>query len=407
MTVGIGSLVVVPAGQVSVCFAQEYGCQAQGLWAAPGRINLIGEHTDYNDGHVLPLALRRGVVAAAAPRHDRLLRIRSCQAPMLPFEANLDDLAAGSVSGWAAYPAGVAWSLQAGGHALVGTDVLVAGDIPIGAGLSSSAALECATASALAGVAGLVIEPGALAMIATRAENDFVGVPCGVMDQLAALRCIAGHALWLDTRTLDVEQVPFDPGRAGLVLLAIDTGSRHALVNSEYADRRRACEEAARILGVEALRDVDPTGLTRALDQLPDPVLKRRARHVVTENARVLETVDRLRGGDLAGIGPLLSASHMSLRDDYEVSSPELDTAVECALGAGALGARMTGGGFGGCAIALIPDGLVHRVLRSVRAAYVTRRFAPPAAFAVHPARGASRRALRARRPSAARQAAT
>ncbi|CAL9464041.1 Galactokinase [Nocardiopsis dassonvillei] len=366
-------------------FRAVFGYDPAGVWRAPGRINVIGEHTDYNDGFVLPVAIPQAVTVAAAPRSDGRLRFRSAQAAE-GFEA--DALPGpGTVSGWAAYPAGALWALADAGLAAGGLDLYADGTVPAGAGLSSSAALVCATLLAASGDAPPA--PEETARLARRAENDFVGMPCGIMDQSASMLSREGHALFLDTRTLVAEHVPFDPAARGLVLLVVDTRAPHRLVDGAYADRRRTCEAAARLLGVSALRDV--TDLPAALAALPDDRTRRRVRHVVTENARVLEAVALLRAGAVAGLGPLLTASHASLRDDYEVSVPEVDTAVDAALAAGALGARITGGGFGGCVIALVDAGRADAVADSVRRAYEERGFAEPAFFAALPSPGARR----------------
>ncbi|HMA45958.1 MAG TPA: galactokinase, partial [Frankiaceae bacterium] len=259
----------------------------------------------------------------------------------------------------------------------------------LGAGLSSSAALECAAAAALDDLFGLGLSRPALALVAHAAEHDFVGVPVGVMDQMASMLCTAGHALFLDARSYEVEQVPLDLAGAGLALLVIDTRAPHRLVDGAYEDRRRTCEDAARRLGVPALRDV--ADLPGALAALPDPLARRRVRHVVTENARVLDVVERLRAGAPTAVGAVLTASHESLRDDYEVSSPELDLAIDAALAAGALGARMTGGGFGGCAIALVRAPAAEAVRRAVVRAFAAAGYAAPVGFPVTPAPGAHR----------------
>ncbi|WP_020576940.1 galactokinase [Actinopolymorpha alba] len=371
-------------------FESAFGTAPDGVWAAPGRVNLIGEHTDYNDGFVLPLALPQGVVAAASTRSDGLLRMASLQAEGR-IEVPVDTLTPGSVTGWAAYVAGTVWSLRAAGHEVGGMDILVDGDVPLGAGLSSSAALECSTALAATELHDLAIEPSTLARLAQKAENDFVGMPCGIMDQSASLLCVRDHALFLDTRTLQTEQVPLDLGADGLALLVIDTRAPHRLVDGEYAARRRTCEEAAAALGVPALRDIEPDHLKGALDRLPDEVARRRVRHVVTEDARVLQTVTLLRAGSTREIGPLLTASHESLRDDYEVTVPELDTAVDAALSAGALGARMTGGGFGGCVIALVEADAIEVVAGRVADTFAASGFAAPAPFVAQASAGARR----------------
>ncbi|MDE3722499.1 galactokinase [Nocardiopsis sp. N85] len=366
-------------------FREAFGYAPAGVWRAPGRINVVGEHTDYNDGFVLPVALPHAVTAAAAPRDDGRLRFRSGQTDRL-FDA--DALPApGTVTGWAAYPAGALWALADSGRTVGGLDLYVDGTIPAGAGLSSSAALVCATLLAACGDTPPAREEAA--GLAQRAENDFVGMPCGIMDQSASMLAREGHALFLDVRTLIAEHVPFDPAAHGLTLMVVDTRAPHRLVDGAYAERRRTCEEAARLLGTTALRDV--TDLPGALAALPDERTRRRVRHVVTENARVLEAVVLLRAGEVSALGPLLTASHVSLRDDYEVSVPEVDAAVDTALAAGALGARITGGGFGGCAIALVEADRADGCADAVRAVYADRGFAEPAFFATVPSAGARR----------------
>ncbi|MFI5067732.1 MAG: galactokinase, partial [Streptosporangiales bacterium] len=311
-------------------------------------------HTDYNDGFVLPFALDKGVLAAADRGPDGTLELTSRQAGRAVTTVTLADLEPGSVTGWAAYAAGVAWALGRAGYPVPGARLAIDSDLPQGAGLSSSAALECAVALALTQLAGLDVPRTELATIARRAENDFVGVPTGIMDQSAALLCQAGHALLLDCRSGESDSVPLNPGGSRLALMIIDTRARHELTDSGYASRHVECAEAARALGVSTLRDIEDPG---ALTALKDPVLRRRARHVVTENERVLAAAARLRRGDVAGCGELLNASHASLRDDFEISWPEADVAVDAAVAAGALGARMMGGGFGGSVIALVPAG--------------------------------------------------
>jgi galactokinase len=376
------------AFEVSAAFADAFGHGPAGVWAAPGRINLIGEHTDYNGGFALPFALPQVVLCAAAPRSDGRLLTRSLQAPPVPEIPA--DLRPSTVDGWAAYPAGVVWALRALGLDVGGIELLLDGDVPLGAGLASSAALSCSVALACNDLYSLALDATRLALAAQRAENDFVGAPVGVMDQLAAMHGRPGHALFLDTRSLAVEPVPVDPRAAGLELLVVDTRAAHALVGGEYAARRRDCEAASRLLG-RSLRDVSPIDLACLADA--DERLFRRARHVVTENARVLDVVSALGlGADPRRIGPLLTASHASLRDDFEVSCAELDCAVDAALAAGAYGARMTGGGFGGCAIALVEAHAVDEVTTAVRRAFAARRFTrPPGTFLATPAAGARR----------------
>jgi galactokinase len=377
------------AGPVAAAFAERTGRDPEGVWAAPGRVNLIGEHTDYNDGFVLPAAIDRLVLVAAGRRAGGRLRLWSLQTGP-PADLELAGIGPGKVGGWAAYPAGVAWALGQAGVELAGADLVVDGDVPAGSGLSSSAALECATATALADLGGAGLDRVALAGLARRAENEVVGVPSGVMDQMVSMLGRAGHALFLDTRSLGTEQVPLPLEAAGLCLLVIDTRAGHRLVDGAYADRRAACEAAAAVLGVPALRDATPAQVEQHATALGDPG-RRRARHVVTENARVLAAVELLRAGDLDRLGPLLAASHASLRDDYEVSSPELDTAVEAAVAAGAVGARMTGAGFGGSAIALVETALAGRVADRARDAFAAAGFGPPRVTAVVPSDGARR----------------
>jgi galactokinase len=276
--------------------------------------------------------------------------------------------------------------LRDAGHDVPGADLTLTSDVPIGAGLSSSAAIECAVLTAFAELAGLDIPPAERAALAQRAENVYVGVPCGIMDQAASTLCRAGHALFLDCRTLQTEHIPFDIAAQGLSLLVIDTRAPHALVDGEYAARRSSCEQAAAQIGVPALRDATLEDLLKL-----DSSLVPRARHVITENKRVLETVGLLRAGSVREIGPLMTDSHLSLRDDFEVTVPELDTAVEAALAAGAYGARMTGGGFGGCVLALVDETATARVETTVRKAFADKGLAPPAAFPASPGPGARR----------------
>jgi galactokinase len=379
-------------GPLLDAFRARVGREPDGAWFAPGRVNLIGEHTDYSGGFVLPLAIEHGVLAAVARRDDGRLRCWSLQEAE-PADLRLDELGPGKVQGWAAYPAGVAWALaQADGVELGGMDLVVDGEVPAGAGLSSSAALECATALALAELSGALdrLGPVELAAAARRAEVEAVGMPCGVMDQMISMLGQPGRALFLDTRTLEVEQLPLPLDEAGLRLLVIDTRAPHRLVEGAYAERRAAIEAAARVLGVPELRDATPAMVEDAADELGDPGL-RRARHVVRENARVLEAAALLREAALDRVGPLLAASHASLRDDLEVSCPELDTAAAAAADSGALGARMTGAGFGGSALALVPAELEERVGAAVLAAFEVAGFRPPEVIGVRPAGGARR----------------
>jgi galactokinase len=381
-----GRQVAAASGRVWSSFVGVYGEAPAVAWSAPGRVNVIGEHTDYNDGFVLPFALpARTAVAGrmAAGTPEWTVWSESTGESVAFGEA---DLTPGRVTGWAAYVAGVVWSLRAAGVDAPPVRLAIASDVPVGAGLSSSAAVECAVLAVLVDLAGGTVPRLEWPALARRAENGYVGVPCGIMDQTAATFGRAGHALFLDCRSLEMEHVPFDVAADGLAVVVIDTRAPHRLVSGEYADRRRTCEQAARDLGLPALRDV--VDVSAALHALPDEVARRRVRHVVTENERVQGTVTLLRAGRTSEIGPLLSASHASLRDDFEVTVPELDTAAEAAESAGAVGARMTGGGFGGCVIALVATGLVDNVVDHVAKAFAARGFRPPHAFVVTPSDG-------------------
>jgi galactokinase len=375
------------ASAVVEAFRTRTGGQPAGVWAAPGRVNLIGEHTDYNDGYVMPFALAQRVIIAAAPRDDDTWSVTSLnnESTEIFSPADLEP----GMAGWQAYIAGVVWVLKEAGHRIAGADLVLTSDVPEGAGLSSSAALECAVLTALADLNDLDIVGIARAKLARRSENVFVGAPTGLMDQAASTLCTVGHALFFDCRTDVAEQVLFDMTSAGLEILVLDTKTPHALVDSEYAARRASCEDAARLLGVAALRDV--TDLEAALDKLPDPVSKRRVRHVVTENARVLEAVKVLRAGRIAELAPLLDASHESMRDDFEITVPQVDLAVETARASGALGARMTGGGFGGCIIALVKAGAADRIGGDIADSFAAAGYGPPVHFTAVPSAGAQR----------------
>ncbi|MFD6696679.1 galactokinase [Micromonospora aurantiaca (nom. illeg.)] len=379
------------ADRATAGFRQRYGTEPAGRWAAPGRVNLIGEHTDYNDGFVLPFALPLRTVVAAAPALDGRWTVWSelDDEPVEFGAAEADE--PGRVDGWAAYVAGVVWALRADGHDVPGARLAVASDVPVGSGLSSSAAIESAVLAALVDLGGLDLPAGRWPRLAQRAENDYVGAPTGIMDQSAVIRGRAGHALFLDCRTEEVEQIPFDLDGAGLAVLVIDSRAPHRHADGEYAARRKSCEQAAATLGVTALRDVDVTDLDAALARLDDDETRRRVRHVVTENQRVLDTVALLRAGRVRDTGPLLTASHASMRDDFEITVPEIDTAVEAALAAGAYGARMTGGGFGGCVLALVDADAADAVAAAVTEAYAERGFTAPGTLTVLPADGVTR----------------
>ncbi|WP_329176243.1 galactokinase [Streptomyces decoyicus] len=373
-------------------FAAVYGAAPTGTWAAPGRVNLIGEHTDYNDGFVMPLALPHTTLAAASARTDGVLRLHSGGADGGIVELRIDELRPAPQGGWAAYPAGVVWAMREAGLPVGGADLHYDSTVPTGAGLSSSAALEIVTALALNDLYALGQEPQRLAQLAQRAENAFVGVPCGIMDQTAAACCTEGHALFLDTRDLTRRQIPFDLAGEGLRLLVVDTRVKHELGDGAYAERRAGCERGARALGVRALRDVPYAQLPEALDKLADePVVQALVRHIVTENHRVEEVIARLGAGRTRAIGPLLTAGHASLRDDFKISCRELDLAVDTAHAAGALGARMTGGGFGGSAIVLVEEDGATAVGAAVTEAFAAAGHAAPRIFEAVPSAGAHR----------------
>lgn len=386
-----------PAAAARALFTALDAADPVGLWSAPGRVNLIGEHTDYNDGFVFPFAIGGRTVVALGTRDDRRIRVVSTF-DEVPVDVALDDLDAlfpdrrDEIVEWARYPLGVAWALLSGRDAAdaVGVDLAIASDVPVGAGLSSSAAIEGATASALNDVWGLGLDRVALAQAGRRAENEAVGAPTGIMDQMASMLGRADAGIFLDCRSLDAEIVELGFDTAGLDVLVVDTRVSHAHATGGYGERRAACERGAAIMGVGALRDVAVGDLPRA-QELMDDVTFRRVRHVVTENQRVQDAVRTLREDGPRAIGGLLDASHASMRDDFEISTPELDLAVAVARDAGAIGARMTGGGFGGSAIALIDRGLVPAATGAIAAAFADAGFGAPHIFTVHPSQGARR----------------
>jgi galactokinase len=376
----------VLTSQAADAFRALTGGDPTGVWTAPGRINLIGEHTDYNDGFVLPFAIPQAAYLAASPRTDGRWRLRSVDLDDT-VELGPEELTPGA-PGWHSYLAGVVWALREAGFAVGGADLVLTSDVPLGAGLSSSAAIECAALAALADLNDLRIEPMDRAKLARVAENAYVGAPTGLLDQAASTLCVADHALFLDCRTLQTQQVPLAVTAAGLEILVIDTRTRHSHVDGEYAARRASCEEACRILGVAALRDV--TDLDSALAQLPE-LVGRRVRHIVTENQRVLDSMTALAAGDYPALGRLMTASHRSMRDDYEITETSVDLAAETALAAGVLGARMTGGGFGGCVLALVAADRVEATSEQVKAAFVAAGLEAPVTFLGRPSAGARR----------------
>jgi len=371
-------------------FEKHFGRAPQVIARAPGRVNLIGEHTDYNEGFVLPVAIDRQVLVAAAPRQDKAVHLYA-----LDFQArasfSLDDLQHDEEQRWSNYQRGVAWALQEEGLELVGLEAAITSDVPIASGLSSSAAIEVAMATTWQLLSGFDLDPVRLALLCQRAENQFVGANCGIMDQFISVLGRRDHALLIDCRTLDYRLVPIPPGVA---IVVADTMKRRGLVDSEYNTRRRECEEGARLLGeyipgVQALRDVTPEQFDRYAEKLPS-VIRRRCRHVINENARVEAAVAALEVGDVARFGQLMIASHQSLRDDYEVSCRELDVMVEAALKIeGVYGSRMTGAGFGGCTVSLVAQEAVPLFRKRVTAEYKAAIGVEPQIYACHASDGA------------------
>ncbi len=367
-------------------FREAFDQEPDGVWSAPGRVNLIGEHTDYNEGFVLPFAIDRRTVAAVALSDDGLLQAGTTAEPGLQ-SLSIEGIEV-PLPEWSAYPFGVAWALGAKSGARIYLD----SDVPVGAGLSSSAAVECSVSTALDELWQLGLSKPELVLLGQRAENEAVGAPTGIMDQSASLLGERDSAVFLDCRTQHAEVVPLGLEAAGLEVLVIDTRVKHSHATGGYRERRASCELGARLLGVASLRDVAVADLPRA-QQLLDDVTFRRVRHIVTENERVLQTVAALRERGPRAIGPLLDASHVSMRDDFEISVPELDLAVEMARATGAIGARMTGGGFGGAAIALVPKEQVGTVIDAVTKAFARDGFETPNCFAVRADAGARREA--------------
>ncbi|MBA8815193.1 galactokinase [Microbacterium halimionae] len=380
-------------------FVQIVGRDPEGVWSSPGRANLIGEHTDYNDGFVLPFAIAQRTDAALGLRDDRRIRVSSTFTDGV-VEIGLDDLDDlfpshhDRVPEWATYPLGVAWAIlqttDTPTSAVSGFDLAIASEVPVGGGLSSSAAIEGAVSSALNDVWGLGLTAVELAKVGRKAENEAVGAPTGIMDQMASMLGQPDAAIFLDCRSLETQIINLGLEPAGLELLVIDTKVQHSHSTGGYRERRESCEKGAAIMGVPALRDLTIDDLTRA-EKLMDDVTFRRVRHIVTENQRVLDTVATLAASGPLAIGDLLLASHASMRDDFEISIAELDTAVEASVAAGAVGARMTGGGFGGAAIALVHADDAVSVAEAVEKAFADAGFTAPHVFPVYPSQGARR----------------
>ena len=365
-------------------FLETFGEEPDLVAAAPGRVNLIGEHIDYSEGFVLPFAIKDRTLVAARKRDDSIVRVASAQRRNKIITVDINEVKPGLKGEWERYALGVLWSMGVKS----GVDLLIDGHVPLGAGLSSSAALECSVATAMNHLFDMGFSLEELARLTQKAENQYVGVPCGIMDQSVSLMATNGFALLLDCRDLSTRNIPFDVASKGLELLIIDTQAHHALTDGGYAERRASCESVAAKLGVKSMRELTKDQLDSSRDKLSESEYIR-ARHAVTEMKRVLDCVEALASEDFTQVGQLLNQSHNSLRDDYTVSCPELDTAVEASLAAGALGARMVGGGFGGSAIALIQASKTSQTISAVEKAFADKKFKAPRFFTSLPSQGA------------------
>lgn len=370
----VGKSATVRAQTIRAAFERHYGLVPDGVWSAPGRFNLMGEHTDYNGGFCLPVPLDRRTFVATRARRDDRVRLTSLEVEG-DVDLNLGEVSASRPGGWGSYAAGTLWALRQAGHHVRGVDILVGSDLLIGAGLSSSAALECSVAAAASDLftLGLLADDAGRARLATicqTAENVIAQAPTGGVDQTSALRGRRGHALLIDFLTRALRPVPYRPHEAGVDVLIIDTGTRHALSSGHFGNRHAECDRIAELLGVDCLRRIGMPDLDRAMAQLGDATLARRLRHVVSENARGVAMADDLQHGDWHAVGRGMTAAHRSMRDDLEVSLPQIDLAVDTALGAGAWGARLVGGGFGGCILAVVPTEQSDRVEQAVSVAY-------------------------------------
>ena len=365
-------------------FLETFGEEPDLVAAAPGRVNLIGEHIDYSEGFVLPFAIKDRTMVAARKRDDSIVRIASAQRRNKIVTVDIKDVKPGLKGEWERYALGVLWSMGVKS----GVDLLIDGHVPLGAGLSSSAALECSVATAMNHLFDMGFNLEELARLTQKAENQYVGVPCGIMDQSVSLMATNGFALLLDCRDLSTRNIPFDVASHGLELLIIDTQAHHALTDGGYAERRASCESVASKLHVKSMRELTIAQLDSSRDQLSETQYIR-ARHAITEMKRVLDCVEALSSGDFVNVGQLMNQSHLSLRDDYNVSCPELNTAVEASLTAGALGSRMVGGGFGGSAIALIQASKTSETISAVEKAFADRKFKAPRFFTSLPSQGA------------------
>lgn len=365
-------------------FLQTFGVEPDLIAAAPGRVNLIGEHIDYSEGFVLPFAIKDRTFVAARKRDDATVRIASVQRRNKIVTVDINNVKPGLKGEWERYALGVLWSMGV----TSGVDLMIDGHVPLGAGLSSSAALECSVATAMNHLFDMGFNLEELARLTQKAENQYVGVPCGIMDQSVSLMATQGFALLLDCRDLSTRNIPFDVASHGLELLIIDTQAHHALTDGGYAERRASCESVAAKLSVKSMRELTMSQLDSSRDQITETEFFR-ARHAVTEMKRVLDCVAALSVGDFVKVGQLINESHISLRDDYTVSCPELDTAVNASLAAGAMGSRMVGGGFGGSAIALIEASKTTQTIKAVESAFVVKNFKAPRFFTSLPSQGA------------------
>ena len=365
-------------------FLETFGVEPDLVAAAPGRVNLIGEHIDYSEGFVLPFAIKDRTLVAVRKRDDSTVRIASAQRRNKIVTVDIKNVKPGLKGEWERYALGVLWSMGVKS----GVDLMIDGHVPLGAGLSSSAALECSVATAMNHLFDMGFNLEELARLTQKAENQYVGVPCGIMDQSVSLMATTGSALLLDCRDLSIRNIPFDVASHGLELLIIDTQAHHALTDGGYAERRASCESVAAKLSVKSMRELTMEQLDSSRDKLMETEYIR-ARHAVSEMKRVLDCVEALSNGDFAKVGQLINASHVSLRDDYTVSCPELDTAVDASLAAGALGSRMVGGGFGGSAIALIEAAKTTETIRAVEKAFADKKFKAPRFFTSLPSQGA------------------
>ena len=365
-------------------FLETFGAEPDLVAAAPGRVNLIGEHIDYSEGFVLPFAIKDRTLAATRKRDDSIVRIASVQRRNKIVTVDIKDVKPGLKGEWERYALGVLWSMGV----TSGVDLMIDGHVPLGAGLSSSAALECSVATAMNHLFDMGFSLEELARLTQRAENQYVGVPCGIMDQSVSLMATNGFALLLDCRDLSTRNIPFDVASHGLELLIIDTQAHHALTDGGYAERRASCESVAAKLSIKSMRELTMEQLDSSRHLITETEYIR-ARHAVTEMKRVLDCVEALSIGDFVKVGQLINASHVSLRDDYTVSCPELDTAVDASLAAGAMGSRMVGGGFGGSAIALIQASKTSQTIRAVEKAFADKKFKAPRFFTSLPSQGA------------------